>query len=118
MKEVKSVRVFTTLPQENLTKVGPAAQAAGCELQEKRATSREHTTSLDQAVKYNTNPPTTGRHYQIPAQDGIYGQAPRDEELVHTMEHGRVIIWVKPSVRDCTSTAPRLGSTNWGSRES
>jgi hypothetical protein len=87
-----------SFPEQTLFDVGPAARAAGCELQEKRATSREHTTSLDQAVKYNTNPPTTGRHYQIPAQDGIYGQAPRDEELVHTMEHGRVIIWVKPSL--------------------
>jgi Protein of unknown function (DUF3105) len=87
-----------SFPEQTLFDVGPAARAAGCELQEKRATSREHTTSLDQAVKYNTNPPTTGRHYQIPAQDGIYGQAPRDEELVHTMEHGRVIIWVEPSL--------------------
>ena len=27
-----------------------------------KGTSREHTTSLDQRVKYNTNPPTSGRH--------------------------------------------------------
>jgi hypothetical protein len=87
-----------SFPEQTLFDVGPAARAAGCELQEGRATSREHTTSLDQGVKYNTNPPTSGRHYEIPAQDGIYGQAPRDEELVHTMEHGRVTIWVKPSL--------------------
>jgi hypothetical protein len=87
-----------SIPKQTVFDVGPAARAAGCELQEKRATSREHTTSLDERVKYNTNPPTTGRHYQIPAQDGIYGQTPQDEQLVHTMEHGRVIIWVKPSL--------------------
>jgi hypothetical protein len=86
------------VPEQKLFDVGPAAKAAGCELQTKKATSREHTTSLDERVKYNTNPPTTGKHYQIPAQDGIYGQAPQDEALVHTMEHGRVIIWVKPSL--------------------
>lgn len=87
-----------SVPKQTIFDVAPAAQAAGCELTTKKATSREHTTSLDDRVKYNTNPPTTGKHYQIPAQDGIYGQAPQDEQLVHTMEHGRVIIWVKPSL--------------------
>ena len=60
-----------------------------------------HTTSLDEKIKYKTNPPTTGRHYQIPAEDGVYGGAPPpDEALVHALEHGRVIIWVKPSVSE------------------
>ena len=87
-----------SFPQQTIFDVGPAARAAGCELLTKRATSREHTTSLDDTVKYNTNPPATGKHYEIPAEDGIYGQAPPDSALVHTMEHGRVIIWVKPSI--------------------
>ena len=78
--------------------VGPAARAAGGELETKKGTDRTHTTSPDDRVKYNTNPPTTGKHYEIPAEDGIYGQAPSDEALVHSMEHGRVIIWVKPSL--------------------
>jgi hypothetical protein len=87
-----------SIPEQKVFDVAPAAKAAGCQLQEKKATSREHTTSLSDRVKYSTNPPTTGKHFQIPAQDGIYGQAPQDEQLVHTMEHGRVIIWVKPSL--------------------
>jgi hypothetical protein len=87
-----------SFPEQTIFDVAPAARAAGCELETKRATARDHTTSRDARVKYNTNPPTTGRHYEIPAQDGIYGQAPQDEEIVHTMEHGRVIIWVKPSL--------------------
>ena len=33
-----------------------------------------------------------------PADDGAYGEAPPDEELVHNLEHGRVIIWFKPSL--------------------
>jgi len=89
-----------SFPKQTIFDVGPAAKAAGCELITKKATSREHTTSLDKRVKYNSNPPTTGEHYQIPAQDGIYGEAPQDEQLVHTMEHGRVIIWVKPSLSE------------------
>jgi hypothetical protein len=87
-----------SFPEQTVFEVGPAAKAAGCQLQTKKGTAREHTTSLSDRVKYDTNPPTTGRHYEIPAQDGIYGQAPQDEQLVHNMEHGRVIIWVKPSL--------------------
>jgi hypothetical protein len=87
-----------SFPEQTIFDVAPAAKAAGCEMETKKGTARAHTTSPDDRVKYNTNPPTTGRHYEIPAQDGIYGQAPSDEQLVHTMEHGRVIIWVKPSL--------------------
>lgn len=87
-----------SVPEQKLFDVAPAAKAAGCTLRDVKATSREHTTSLSKHVKYSTNPPTSGRHYQIPAQDGIYGDPPQDEELVHGMEHGRVIFWVKPSI--------------------
>jgi hypothetical protein len=88
-----------SFPEQKVFEVAPAAKAAGCELQSKKGSGvATHTTSLDQRVKYNTNPPTTGRHYEIPAEDGIYGDAPQDEELVHGMEHGRVIFWVKPSL--------------------
>ena len=87
-----------SFPEQKIFDVGPAAQAAGCTLRDVKATSREHTTSLDVRVKYSTNPPTSGKHYEIPADDGIYGDPPQDEQLVHNMEHGRVIIWVKPSL--------------------
>jgi hypothetical protein len=87
-----------SVPQQKVFEVAPAARAAGCTLKDVKATSREHTTSLSEHVKYSTNPPTSGKHYQIPAQDGIYGDPPQDEELVHGMEHGRVIFWVKPTI--------------------
>ncbi len=88
-----------SFPEQKVFEVGPAAKAAGCQLKSVKGSGvATHTTSLDERVKYKTNPPTTGRHYEIPAQDGIYGKAPQDEELVHGMEHGRVIFWVKPSL--------------------
>ena len=87
-----------SFPEQTVFEVAPAAKAAGCEVSTKKGTARDHTTDLADRVKYNTNPPTTGRHYEIPADDGIYGEAPQDEQLVHNMEHGRVIIWVKPSL--------------------
>jgi hypothetical protein len=88
-----------SFPEQTEFDVRPAARAAGCELRQvKGSGTQDHTTSLDERVDYSTNPPTTGRHYQIPAEDGIYGDAPTDEALVHGLEHGRVIFWVKPSL--------------------
>ena len=98
--DAQAAEVFPSggsFPKQTVFDVKPAAAAAGCKLSTVKATSREHTTSLSKRVKYSTNPPTSGKHYQIPAQDGIYGDAPQDEELVHGMEHGRVIFWVKPN---------------------
>jgi hypothetical protein len=96
-----------SVPEQKVFDVGPAARAAGCELRSLKAEDRTHTTSLDTKVKYKTNPPTSGRHYEVPAQDGIYGEAPPDETLVHTMEHGRVIIWVNPSLPEKQRAALR-----------
>lgn len=86
-----------------------AANTAGCELESAKGSGvATHTTSLDERVKYKTNPPTTGRHYEIPAEDGVYGaNAPPDEALVHALEHGRVIVWVKPSVPEAVRATIR-----------
>jgi hypothetical protein len=79
--------------------VQEAATAAGCELESNPARSRDHTQSLDEKVPYRQNPPTSGKHFAVPAEDGLYnGTPPSDEELVHALEHGRVIIWAKPSL--------------------
>jgi hypothetical protein len=89
-----------SVPEQQEFDLTAAARAAGCELSSERARSRQHTTSLGQRVNYDTNPPTSGRHYQIQAEDGAYGEAPQDEQLVHTLEHGRVLIWFKPSLSE------------------
>src|SRR4051794_15134918 len=68
--DAKAAEVFPSggsFPKQTIFDVKPAAQAAGCELKSVKANSRQHTTSLSDHVKYSTNPPTTGRHYQIPA---------------------------------------------------
>jgi hypothetical protein len=76
-----------------------SAEAARCELRSKRGSGvADHTTSLDERVEYEENPPTNGRHYFEPAPDGLYYDAPQDEQLVHTLEHGRVVVWVKPGL--------------------
>ena len=54
------------------------------------------------SVIYNTNPPTSGNHWPIPLTDGIYDKEKSDEAVVHSMEHGRVIISYKPSLSSQT----------------
>ena len=87
-------------PMQKVFDLEDAARGAGCELSSSKGSGvATHTASLDERVNYKDNPPTTGRHYQVPADDGVYnGQPPPDEALVHALEHGRVIIWVKPSL--------------------
>jgi Protein of unknown function (DUF3105) len=87
-----------------------SAEDAGCELRDTRGSGvLDHTTSLDERVDYQDNPPTNGRHYQEPVEDGLYYDAPTDEQLVHNLEHGRVIVWAKPSLpRDARETIRAL----------
>ncbi len=75
-----------------------AARAAGCELKSVRGTSREHTSDLDEEIDYGSAPPTSGKHFQTPAEDGAYFSAPDVKELVHSLEHGRVVIWFKENL--------------------
>jgi hypothetical protein len=77
-----------------------AASAAGCELTSSKGVGAGlHTTEPSQRVPYKDNPPTNGRHYEIPAEDGLYnGKPPPDTALVHSLEHGRVIIWANTSL--------------------
>jgi hypothetical protein len=86
------------VPEPQVTDLGAAGKAAGCKLISFRAQSRDHIQNLNENVKYKTNPPTAGKHYVQPAADGAYAKAPADVELVHTQEHGRIIIWFKPTL--------------------
>src|SRR5688572_28724274 len=56
-----------SVPEQQGFDVEEAAQAAGCELESSRARSRGHTQSLDQRVRYRQDPPTSGRHFAVPA---------------------------------------------------
>ncbi len=51
-------------------------------------------------VTYDSNPPAGGPHYAETAHVGIYGRAPSDGYLVHSLEHGAVIIWYQPGLSE------------------
>lgn len=51
-------------------------------------------THLEQGehIDYKSNPPTSGPHYPEPLKAGIYNDPQNDGNLVHSLEHGYVII--------------------------
>jgi Protein of unknown function (DUF3105) len=82
-------------PSFGVDNLQEAARAAGCRVQDHRIEGRGHTS---QAVRYRTNPPTSGSHDPTPADDGVYapGNPPDVERSVHSLEHGRIDIQYKP----------------------
>jgi hypothetical protein len=53
---------------------------------------RTHIQVSDPHEPYNSDPPTSGPH-AAPVQARFYDEAPADENLVHNLEHGYVILW-------------------------
>ena len=51
---------------------------------------------INTPITYNSNPPTSGPHYDCTAVWGIYEEAPADGFFVHNLEHGIVIISYNP----------------------
>src|SRR3990170_7051999 len=54
---------------------------------------RDHV-SVEQFARttYNSNPPTSGPHFETWVKPGIYTEPQHDGELIHSLEHGYVII--------------------------
>jgi hypothetical protein len=66
--------------------------AAGCISRNYLSEGRGHVTSLTAKVKYKTFPPTSGKHYYVPAVWNRYSQPLVLVQEVHNLEHGGVII--------------------------
>ncbi len=77
------------LPARKIENLEDAAKAAGCTL---KSYPIEGATHVTKAVTYGTNPPTSGNHNPVPADDGVYdpGNTPAKEHFVHSLEHGRI----------------------------
>ena len=52
---------------------------------------REHVTDISD-VTYNSNPPTSGKHFPVWAKRGVYDRVISDGYLIHSLEHGYVVI--------------------------
>jgi Protein of unknown function (DUF3105) len=89
----------TPIPAQRQDNLQAAAREAGCTLRSftPGANDRQHT---EDRVNYQQNPPVFGPHNPQWASDGNYvGQgAPGTENVVHALEHGRVVIWYQPNL--------------------
>ena len=83
--EVKALPI----PPRKTTDLFAAAKSAGCVVKTFPNEGRTHITGPG---TYKTNPPTSGNHNPVPAEDGDYSgqQTPAKENYVHTLEHGRI----------------------------
>jgi hypothetical protein len=82
------------------TDAAAALDKAGCTLLEKPALRGVHsvTTPTGRSPLWNTNPPTSGPHYEIPAVWGAYTTPVNMAQLVHNLEHGGIYILYGPRV--------------------
>ena len=58
--------------------------------------SRDHIAIGQSHPAYNSNPPTSGWHYENPAEKGIYKKELPDEQFIHDLEHGYIWISYRP----------------------
>lgn len=76
---------------------GVAAAAAGCgPVRSFDEVSREHIEAGAEHEAYNSNPPTSGPHYELPADAGFYPSPLPPEQAVHNLEHGQIVVWYRP----------------------
>jgi hypothetical protein len=54
---------------------------------------RGHLNAGDPTPVYKSNPPTSGTHNQVWSQAGIYGDNVDITQLVHSLEHGYIILF-------------------------
>jgi hypothetical protein len=75
------------------TDLDDVASEAGCELRlDLPDEGNQHLAPGEPAPEYGTNPPTSGPHHPVPAEDGAYPGAPPTPKVVHSLEHGRIAI--------------------------
>lgn len=79
-------------------KVLAALTAGDCTFDERTDGGRDHVSDPD----YSVNPPAGGDHTPTPAPAGRYDadDIPRDGDLVHSLEHGFVVLWHRPDIGD------------------
>lgn len=85
-----------TVPARQIGDLDRAAEAAGCDA---RDPDSEGETETGDSVVYRSDPPHSGDHAPDPARDAAYRSGPPStESLVHSLYHGRVLIWFDPEL--------------------
>ena len=69
-----------------------AARAEMCKEQTFPNQGQKHTENANEKIKYNSFPPTSGKHYVNPARWGNYPTPINQVQGVHNLEHGGIVI--------------------------
>lgn len=82
-------------PTFDVATLDEAVELARCKVEELEEEGSSHT---PEPVKYTANPPTSGDHDPVAAEEGEYeaGNPPDLEQSVHSLEHGRINVQYKP----------------------
>ncbi len=83
-----------------------AATAAGCTAQDHPSEGRQH---VQGTPKYRTNPPSSGPHAPQAAADGAWEASPPVPALVHSLEHGRIVMWHRQGDRKVVDVLREIG---------
>ncbi len=76
-----------------VAQAAPVAGSATCSpVQTFPEQSRDHIGQGQPHPDYNSNPPTSGWHWANPQDWGIYTNQQFQEQLVHNLEHGGIVI--------------------------
>lgn len=73
----------------------------------------QHIPAGSPTPEYNSDPPTSGPHDQVPAPCGVYRQPVPDVNQLHSMEHGAVVIQYRPDLP--TDQLAELEGIDWSS---
>lgn len=82
----------------------PALEAAGCTLRAVPALPGNHSITAPEGTSdaWNTDPPTSGAHYDVPAVYGVYDEPVNQAQLVHNLEHGAIAVQYGAEVPQAT----------------
>lgn len=59
----------------------------------------DHLTDIS-GIAYNSNPPTSGSHFPVWAKRGVYDRVLSDGHLIHSLEHGYIVISYNCQVKE------------------
>lgn len=79
--------------------------------------SREHIKDTDPNPTYNSNPPSSGPHSEVWTPSGFYETEKSDRNLLHSLEHGYVIVSYNCQVKERASGIKYQGAEVWAHGE-
>jgi hypothetical protein len=90
--------------ESGVEQVRAAMTEAGCTLQSAPAQPGDHTAAIDATddPKWNTDPPTSGPHNEIPAIFNSYDSPINIAQAVHNLEHGGIFVLYGDDVPEAT----------------